>query len=173
MRKKKNNVVLEIVPANKGAIAALNRLRTATGEYARGKAFYELPPSARDALFIAAKLAGRLDIENDWRPNPVFITVPDGNVVASLVPKAIELANQAGLFTRKNPYRDRAIEEMMRAYRHLHDGKKPPVKPFLYFLERIAACYQELLPEGFGGGVRSNNTYDATFSRILKQSLSD
>lgn len=180
VRKKNTKTEIEIVQANRRAVGALERLRTAKGEYARGKAFHELPAPARTALLIAAKRAGRLRNESEWRFHRDFLLVPDGNIVASLVPKAIELANRkdpeiknSSMFTRTNPARDRAIEEIMRAYRHLHGRKKPPVKPFEQFLQAIAACYKELIAEGFGGGVRSNHTYDATFRRILKQSLSD
>jgi hypothetical protein len=180
VRKKNGKIVIQSARSNMGATGALERLRTAKGEYARAKAFHELPARASTALFMAAERAGRLRDESEWRPHPDFLIVPDGDIVASLVPEAIQLANRkdpetkkSSSFTRMNPARDRAIEEMMRAYRHLHGGKKPPVKLFVPFLEGITACYQELLPEGFGGGVRSNHTYDATFRKILKQSLSD
>jgi hypothetical protein len=181
VRKKNNEIDIKFVRANRRAVAALERLRTAKGEYARAKAFHELPLPARQALFMAADRAGGLlwD-ESEWRLHPDFLVVPDGNIVASLVPKAIDRASRkdpeikkSSMFTSNNPNRDRAIEEMMRVYRHLHGNKKPPAKQFWRFLKSISACYQELIPEDFGGGIRSNNTYDATFTRILKQSLSD
>jgi hypothetical protein len=180
IRKRNNKTDIKFVQANRGAVGALERLRTAKGEYARAKAYWELPAPARQALFMAAERAGRLWDESEWRLHPDFLVVPDGTIVASLVPKAIELASRkdpeikkVSMFTRKNPARDRAIEEMMRVYRHLHGNKKPPVKQFGQFLKSISAVYQDLIPEGFGGGIRTNNTYDATFTRILKQSLSD
>jgi hypothetical protein len=149
VRKRDHKIDVEVVLANKGTVGALERLRTAKGEYARAKAFWELPLPAKEALFMAADRAGgHLWDESKWQLHPDFLAVPDGNIVASLVPKAIELASRkdpeikkSSMFTRKNPSRDRAIEEMMRVYRHLHGNKQPPVKQFGRFLKSIAACY--------------------------------
>jgi hypothetical protein len=180
IRKRNNKPDIKFLRTNRGAVGSLERLRTAKGEYARAKAFWELPAPAGKALFMAAARAGRLWDKSEWRPHPDFLLVPDGNIVASLVPEAIKIASRkdseikkSNMFTRNNPARERAIEEMMRVYRHLHGNKKPPARKFRKFLKRISAVYQELIPEGFGGGIRANNTYDATFTRILKQALSE
>jgi hypothetical protein len=165
IRKRNGKTEITSVQAKMGAVGALERLRTAKGNYARGKAYHELPAPAHTALRMAAERAGRLRDASEWRIHPDFLFVPDGDIVASLVPKAIELASRkdpeikkSSMFTRTNPARDSVIEEIMRAYRHLHGCRKPPVKAFEQFLGAIATCYKELIPKGFGGGVRSNHT---------------
>jgi hypothetical protein len=165
-RKTEGRIEIGRVAGNRKAVASLERLATAAGDYARKKAFLELVPAAKQALFLAAEQNGRSLV---WKEDQDFLFVPDGEIVRSLVPDAIKIASE---FTRTNPACDRAEEEIFRAYRHLL-RRRPAGKRAITFREVVQACYKEVIPEGFGGGVRANNTFDARLRRITKRSLTD
>ena len=102
------------------------------------------------------------------RSDPDFLFVPLRADIDPLINRAIQIAREsARKSTTAKPERDRAVVEILRAYRYL-TGKRPTAKPAEAFVSKIEGFYCELLPDGFEGW-RSK----ATLQKLIFSSLSD
>jgi hypothetical protein len=159
VRKLKGHVIIESATASKRAVADLERLKCAKGDYAWEKAWHEKSSLAGRAIVEAAE-----KVRPRYRGHPDFLVVPERRDIEPLVERAIEIARKV---TTAKPERDRALIAILRAYRYL-SGKAPTYKPAEAFITKIEEFYNDLLPEGFEGW-RSK----ATLQKLISASLID
>ena len=163
VRKHKGHIIIEPAVSSKRAVANLQRLASARGNYAWAKAWHEKSRVAGKAIVDAAD-----GIMPRYRSDPDFLFVPLRADIDPLIDRAIEIIRgSARRYTTAKPERDRAVVAILRAYRYL-TGKRPTAKPAEAFLSKIEGFYSELLPEGFEGW-RSK----ATLQKLILASLSD
>jgi hypothetical protein len=163
VRKHKGHIVIESSPTSKKAVADLQRLARAKGDYAWAKAWHEMSRVAHRAI---ADVSDGIVLR--YRDDPDFLFVPLRADIEPLIDRAIQAAREAARrYTTAKPERDRAVVDILRAYRYF-TGKRPTAKPAEVFVSKIEVFYSELLPDGFEGW-RSK----ATLQKLILESLSD
>ena len=163
VRKHKGHIIIEPAATSKKAVADLQRLARAKGDYAWAKAWHEMSRVAGKAIVDASD-----GIVPRSRNDPDFLFVPLRADIDPLIDRAIQAAREsAQRYTTAKPERDRAVVAILRAYRYF-TGKRPTAKPAEAFVSKIEGFYSELLPDGFEGW-RSK----ATLQKLILASLSD
>ena len=105
VRKHKGHVIIEPVATSKKAVADLQRLASARGNYAWAKAWHEKSSVAGKAIVDAAD--GKMP---RYRSDPDFLFVPLRADIDPLIDRAIQITRElARRYTTAKPERDRAV----------------------------------------------------------------
>ncbi len=170
VHRKGRHIIYERVPADKSAVRGLLRLQRAakTGGYLWPKAWAEATETVRTLIYAAANGPIKL---------PVF-TAPDRELIAPLIPAALQLARVPRSRTAE---RDQAVIAILHAYQKIYNRqpsnlgprrpekrtitgeasgttgtRRPELNPKLpglttiEFIHAVEEAFEQLLPDGFG-----------------------